>query len=156
MVPQKDGKPRIWPSFCLTFKPYTKPLRELTYKQIEWRWDQPQERAFKQLQEAITSTPVLRYYNVAEEVTIQCDVSQTGLGLALMLGGQPVAYASQPLTGTETRYVQIEKELSFVSACNKFEVFIYTGTVCMWSRIISHWRVSCRNHSTMPQSDSNK
>ena len=44
----------------------------------------PQENAFRKLQEAVTSTPVLRYYNLAEEVTIQCDASQTGLGAALM------------------------------------------------------------------------
>ena len=62
----------------------TKPLRELTHKEVEWVWDQPQENAFRKLQEAVTSTPVLRYYNLAEEVTIQCDASQTGLGAALM------------------------------------------------------------------------
>ena len=62
----------------------TKPLREreLTHKEAKWVWDQPQENAFRKLQEAVTSTPVLRYYNLAEEVTIQCDASQTGLGAA--------------------------------------------------------------------------
>lgn len=104
----------------------TKPLRELTHKEVEWVWDQPQERAFKQLQEAITSTPVLRYYNLAEDATIQCDASQAGLGAALMQGGQPVAYASRALTEPETRYAQIEKELlAIVFACNKFDAYIY-------------------------------
>ena len=108
----------------------TKPLRELTHKEVEWMWDQPQERAFKQLQEAITSTPVLRYYNLAEDVTIQCDASQAGLGAALMQGGQPVAYASRALTDTETRYAQIEKELlAIVFACNKFDAYIYGRSV---------------------------
>lgn len=104
----------------------TKPLRELTHKETEWTWDQPQERAFNKLKEVITSTPVLRYYNLAEEVTIQCDASQAGLGAALMQGGQPVAYASRALTNTETRYAQIEKELlAIVFACNKFDAYIY-------------------------------
>ena len=108
----------------------TKPLRELTHKEVEWVWDQLQERAFKQLQEAITSTPVLRYYNLAEDVTIQCDASQAGLGAALMQGGQPVAYASRALTDTETRYAQIEKELlAIVFACNKFDAYIYGRAV---------------------------
>ena len=63
---------------------------------------------------------------MAEEVTIQCDTSQAGLGAALMQGGQPVAYASLALIDTDTRYAQIEKELlATVFACNKFEVFIY-------------------------------
>ena len=102
----------------------TKPLRELTHKEVEWVWDQPQERAFRQLQEAITSTPVLRYYNLAEEVTIQCDTSQAGLGAALMQGGQPVAYASRALTDTETRYAQIEKELLAIVFANLMHTFM--------------------------------
>jgi len=32
---------------------------------------------FKQ---AVASTPVLRYYNLSKEVTLQCDASQAGLG----------------------------------------------------------------------------
>ena len=106
----------------------TKPLREreLTHKEVKWVWDQPQENAFRKLQEAVTSTPVLRYYNLAEEVTIQCDASQTGLGAALMQNGQPVAYASRALTDAETRYAQIEKELlAIVFACERFDVYIY-------------------------------
>ena len=101
----------------------TKPLRELTHKEVEWVWDQPQEDAFRKLQEAVMSTPVLRYYNLAEEVTIQCDASQTGLGAALMQNGQPVAYASRALTDAETRYAQIEKEL--LAIVFRFDVYIY-------------------------------
>ena len=104
----------------------TKPLRELTHKEIEWEWDQAQDEAMSKLQGAISNTPVLRYYNLAEEVTIQCDASQSGLGAALMQGGQPVAYASRALTDTETRYAQIEKELlAIVFACDRFDPYIY-------------------------------
>ena len=69
---------------------------------------------------------MLRYYNLADEVTIQCDASQSGLGAALMQNGQPVAYASRALTPPETRYAQIEKELlAIVFACDRFEAYIY-------------------------------
>ena len=73
-----------WRSFFPRLSDLTKPLRELTHKEVEWVWDQPQENAFHKLWEAITTTPVLRYYNLEEEVTIQCDASQSGLGAALM------------------------------------------------------------------------
>ena len=74
----------------------------------------------------MASTPVLRYYNLQEEVTLQCDASQSGLGAAMMQNGQPVAYASRVLTPTDTRYAQIEKELlAIVFACDRFEVYIY-------------------------------
>ncbi len=44
----------------------------------------------------------MRYYNLKEDVTLQCDASQSGLGAALLQNGQPVAYASRALTDTET------------------------------------------------------
>lgn len=71
----------------------TKPLRELTQQDTEWTWDQAQQGALHTLKKAVTSIPVLRYYNLRDEVTLQCDASQSGLGAALMQNGQPVAYA---------------------------------------------------------------
>ena len=69
---------------------------------------------------------MLKYYNLDEEVTIQCDASQSGLGATLLQNGQPVAYASRALTSAETRYAQIEKELlAIVLACERFETYIY-------------------------------
>ena len=106
----------------------TKPLRDLTQKDVRWTWGPAQESAFEQMQAAVSSTPVLRYYNLAEEVTLQCDASQHGLGAALLQNGQPVAYASRALalTTAETRYAQIEKELlAIVFACERFESYIY-------------------------------
>ena len=38
----------------------TKPLRELTQKDVEWVWSQPQQHAFNVLKKAVTSAPVLR------------------------------------------------------------------------------------------------
>ena len=104
----------------------TKPLRELTQSDAEWVWDTPQANAFEELKKAVSSTPVLRYYNLQEEVTLQCDASQFGLGAAIMQGGQPLAFASRALTGAESRYAQIEKELlSIVFAAERFEPYVY-------------------------------
>ena len=103
-----------------------KPLRELTQQGIEWCWGDAQITALNQLKEAVTRTPVLRYYNLNEEVTLQCDASQSGLGAARLQKGQPVAYASRALTPAETRYAQIEKELlAIVFACERFDTYIY-------------------------------
>ena len=104
----------------------TKPLRELTKKEIPWRWDATQHQAFENLKKEVSDTPVLRYYNVQEEVTLQCDASQAGLGAALMQKDQPVAYASRALTPTETCYAQTEKELlAIVLGCEHFEAYTY-------------------------------
>ena len=104
----------------------TKPLRELTKKEVVWAWDPAQQQAFENLKKAVSSTPVLHYYNLDEDVTLQCDASQSGLGAALLQNGQPVAYASRALTPTEGRYAQIEKELlAIVFGCEHFEACTY-------------------------------
>lgn len=104
----------------------TKPLRDLTQRDVDWVWDSTHQTAFEKLKEAVTKTPVLRYYNLNEEVTLQCDASQSGLGATLMQHGQSVAYASRALTPAETRYAQIEKELlAIVFACDRFDAYVY-------------------------------
>ena len=104
----------------------TKPLRELTTKDVDFQWDEPQQAAFDALKAAVMTTPVLRYYNLEEEVTLQCDASQSGLGAALVQNGQPVAYASRALTSAETRYAQIEKKLlAVLFACQRFDAYVY-------------------------------
>ena len=112
--------------FLPSLSDMTKPLRDLTTKEAAWVWDHPQQKALEALKQAVANTPVLRYYSLREEVTLQCDASQHGLGAALMQGGQPVAYASRALTSPETRYAQIEKELlAIVYACDHFEPYIF-------------------------------
>ena len=88
--------------------------------------DCTQQDAFKRIRKAISSTPVLRFYSLEEEVTIQCDASKSELGAALLLNEQPVTYTSRALTDTEQRYSQIEKEcLSIIFAVEKFNMCIY-------------------------------
>ena len=45
----------------------TKPLRELTTKDVDFQWDEPQQAAFDALKAAVTNTPVLWYYDLEEE-----------------------------------------------------------------------------------------
>ena len=69
--------------------------------------------------------PVLQYYDVNKEVTIQADASQKGLDACLIQENKPVAYASRSLTSAEQNYAQLEKELLAICfACQKFSQFI--------------------------------
>ena len=100
------------------------PLRQLTHKEAEWKWMRENNAAFEKIKHMVVATPVLKYYNPDEELTIQCDASDKGLGAALLQQGQPVAFASRALTDTETRYAQIEKEmLSVVFTLHKFDQY---------------------------------
>ena len=89
----------------------TEPLQRLEDKEVEWCWFLQQQKAFTTVKQYLAEAPVLKYYDIKEDVTIQCDASETGLGVVLMQTGQPIAYASRALTDMETRYAQIEKEL---------------------------------------------
>ena len=95
------GMAQYLSKFLPNLSDLTKPLRDIVQKDSEWVWDHPQKNAFEALERPVSSTPILRYYNLQEEVTLQCDASQSGHGAALMQNGQPVAYASRALTPTE-------------------------------------------------------
>ena len=59
----------------------------------------------------VSEASVLRFYDPDKELSIQCDTIQTGLGAALLQGGQSLAFVSRALTDTGTRYAQLEKEM---------------------------------------------
>ena len=82
----------------------------MTDKGAPWLWTSRHTDAVEAVKTAVTDSPVLRYYDVNEEVTIECDSSEVGLGSTLLQDGQPVSFASRALTPTEQRYAQIEKE----------------------------------------------
>jgi hypothetical protein len=112
--------------FVKNYSNMTAPLRELLHKEAEWYWQEQQEEAFTKLKKAITSPPVLQFYDVKKPVTLTCDASKSGLGAACLQEGLPVAYASRALTSTEQNYAQIEKELlAVVFACKRFDDYVY-------------------------------
>jgi hypothetical protein len=104
----------------------SEPLRRLTRTDTPWHWETQQEEAYQAILKLIVVTPVLRYYDVTEEVTVQADSSDSGLGAVLLQNGQPVAFASRALSTTEQNYAQIEKEcLAIVFACERFDQYLH-------------------------------
>ncbi len=86
-------------------------IHKLTRKDTPWEWSAQQQQAFEAVKKFATESPVLSYYDPEQELQVQCDASQHGLGAALLQEGKPIAYTSRALTETERRYVQIEKEM---------------------------------------------
>ena len=78
----------------------------MTQNGVQWTWGPAQEASLEALKKAVKSTPVLHYYNLQEEVTLQYDASEFGLGAVLLQMD-----ASCACTDAETCYAQIEKEL---------------------------------------------
>ena len=74
----------------------------------------------------MSATLVLALYDIKKSVVITCDQSKSGLETALLQDNKPVTYASRSLSDTETRYAQIEKELSaVVFMSQKFHQHVY-------------------------------
>ena len=106
-----------------------KPLRDLLAKKNCWVWGVDQARAFQDLKDALTSTPVLAMYDPNRECKVSADASSYGLGGVLLQKWdeewRPVAYMSRSLTPTEQRYAQVEKEaLGLTWACERFRNFL--------------------------------
>ena len=102
------------------------PLRLLTEQSAVFSWQTQQEMAFQSLKAMTTKAPVLKFYDVHDEATIQCDALEKGLGATLLQQGQPVAFVSCSLTKAEQNYAQIEMEcLAIVFACERFNQYIH-------------------------------
>ena len=89
----------------------SEPLCRLCKQDTVWAWESEQQEAFDKIKSAITTLPVLTYFDKNKDHITQTDASKTGLRAALLQDGQPVVYASRALTGTECRYSNIEREL---------------------------------------------
>ena len=109
-------------------------LPRLTMKDVEWHWTEHQEQALNKLKQLVTVAPVLEYFDPKEELTLQRDASDMGLGAVLTQNGQPIAFATRALSDAETRYAQIEKELlAVVFGLEKFHQYTYGRPVTVQS-----------------------
>jgi hypothetical protein len=104
----------------------TAPLRECLNTEVEWHWGKIQQDSFEKLKEVLTSTPVLRFFDVNLPVTLSVDASSKAVGFCLLQKNGPVAYGSKALSSSQQNYAQIEKEMyAIVAACEKFHDYIF-------------------------------
>ncbi len=112
----------------------SEPLRQLTKKENPFIWDNTHDEAFTTIKNLITKPPVLKYYDPASPLVLQCDASDHGLGAALLQNDKPVAFASRALTDAERNYAQIEKELlAIVYGTERFHQYTYGRSVIVES-----------------------
>jgi hypothetical protein len=93
------------------------PIRKLTHKENVWNWTFEQDEAFKNLKEAVTKAPVLKYFDSKMEITLQCDASELGLGATLMQNDQPIA------TLFNNFYQLLQRFVLLCGFCNQFLSF---------------------------------
>ena len=81
-------------------------LRDLTLASNQFIWSEQHDKALDEVKKLVVNYPVLKYYDINDDVTIQCDASERGLGATLLQNGQPVAFASRTLYQVEPKGMQ--------------------------------------------------
>ena len=102
--------------FIANFSQIVHSLHLLTKKGQEYVWEEPQQQAFQELKNWLTSSPVLRLPDLSKPFTIQTDASKLGTGAVLLQQdaagvSHPCAYLSQALVGAEQNYQVYDLEL---------------------------------------------
>ena len=106
----------------------------MTHKDAEWQWTAEQDAAFKKIKEAVTTAPVLQYFDPAQHTEGCGDASSQGIGFVLTQNEHPIAYASRALTAAEQRYSQIEKGLlAIVFGLEHNHYYTYGRKITMWT-----------------------
>ena len=129
-----NGMVNYLKKFSLVLSELSEPLRRLCKSGVEWAWKSEQQSAFESIKHAITSLPVLAYFDKTKKHTIQCDASKKGLGAVLLQESKPVMYVSRALTETEQRYSNIERELlAIVFALERLNHYTFGRTITVQS-----------------------
>ena len=106
---------------------HTEPLRQLLKKDVMFYWDDQLTRSFQEIKHLLkkaTSKP-LGYYDRRKAVIVQADASLRGLDACLIQDGKPIAFASKSLTGAESSYANIKRELlTVIFACIRFNTYL--------------------------------
>jgi hypothetical protein len=114
------GLANYYRKFIKNFSKIAAPLSDLLTKENKVLvWNALSDKAFQEIKLALMSSGVLRYPNFDEPFEVHTDASGFAIGGVLMQGGQPVAFESKKLTGSQLRWPTHEKELFAIVHCLK-------------------------------------
>ena len=116
--------------FVNNYSEISKPLIELTKKNVKFVWSSDCQKAYNKLIQLLTSPPILTYPDYNIPFIITTDASRSGIGAVLsqIQNGEekPIAYYSRKLNQAETRYPIFDLEgLAIKVALNKWRLYVY-------------------------------
>lgn len=116
--------------FIKDFSRISRPLTNLTKKDVPFVWDAACEVAMQTLKEKLITAPILRQFEPGKPIEVHTDACDYGIGAVLVqkIGTQErvVAYASRHLNKAEMNYSTTEKEcLAVVYACGQFRPYVF-------------------------------
>ncbi|KAG7527890.1 Reverse transcriptase domain, partial [Arabidopsis thaliana x Arabidopsis arenosa] len=102
------------------------PLTEVIKKDVGFKWEEAQEKAFQALKEKLTNAPILILPDFLKTFEIECDASGIGIGAVLMQDKKPIAYFSEKLGGATLNYPTYDKELyALVRALQTWQHYLW-------------------------------
>jgi hypothetical protein len=116
--------------FVQGFSKIAAPLTELTKEKQQWKWGEEEKKAFEDLKEAMSKTPILIHPRMDLPFTITTDASGFAIGAVLSQdhgnGQQPVAFMSRKMIAAERNYPTHEKELlAIVCALKEWRCYLH-------------------------------
>jgi len=109
------GFGNYYKDFIPDYSRITRPLHELTKKNTQWHWDDPESNAFIDLKGLFASYPVLRNPDPTKRYIVDTDASQFAVGATISQehsdGRHPIAYFSKSLSPAERNYDIYDREL---------------------------------------------
>jgi hypothetical protein len=96
--------------FIRNFGAIAAPLTALLKKE-GFRWNDDAAAAFRALQQALTTAPVLQLPAFDRDFIVECDASGTGMGAVLHQGAGPLAFFSKPIAPRHAKLAAYEREL---------------------------------------------
>ena len=139
--------------FLNSFSDICEPLRRLTLKDAVWNWTNEQDKSFQDIKNAVTKTPVLKFFKPNMPIEGQGDASSRGLGFVLLQEERSVTYSSRALTSAEQNYSQIENELlAQVFGMEQNHQCIYGCEVTIWTDHQSLVSIATKALASTPKS----
>ena len=93
------------------FSTIVAPLNAIVKKDVVFKWEQDQLKAFETLKDKLTKAPISALPNFSKTFEIECDASNIGIETVLLQEGHPKAYFSEKLKGSHLNYSTYDKEL---------------------------------------------
>jgi hypothetical protein len=92
-----------------------------------FRWNVDVEGAFRALQQALTTAPVLQLPTFDREFIVECDTSGSGFGAILHQGADAVAFFSKPIAPRHAKLAAYERELiGLVQAVRHWQPYLWS------------------------------
>ncbi len=124
--------------FILSYARLAAPLHQLLKKGVKWSWTEKEQRAMRDIQDALLAAPTLVCDNDVCELELKTDASKIGLGAVLSRvdakGERPITFISRGTTPAERNYCSNELECcALVWALGKLRHHLYGRRFTVWT-----------------------